>query len=448
MTNSLHPYQRQAMGFLRNHDRAGLFMDMGLGKTATVLRALEQRHIPVLVVAPKRVAENVWHTEADEWRPGLRVARAVGNPRQRAAALQDLDAHVVVISRDNVADALPYMGRFNTLVLDELSSYKNRATQRWNTVKKLAADIPVCWGLTGTPAPNGLMDLWAQMFLLDAGAALYPTLTKFRTRFFYPEKTLPNGVVAKWALRPQAEEAIHEALKPTCISMSAETLLTDLPPMTVNHVAVPLPPKALSLYATMAKELVVEYRGKPITAANAAAMTGKLAQITAGFLYPQDEMGERIPDAVEHIHEAKMDALAEIVDGTGSPVLVFYRFKAELEMLRKRFPQLATMDEADIVDRWNAGEVPLLAAHPASAGHGLNLQKGPGHTIVWTTLTYSLEQWQQANRRLARQGQKAPVVVHLLEAPDSVDGMMYDIVTGKATVQGGVMAFLDALARS
>lgn len=495
MTYALHQYQRDAVSFLRAHDRAGLFMEMGLGKTATVLSALKARHLPVLVVAPKRVAETVWPEEGAIWRPDLKVVRAIGTMKKRQEALEDRTADVIVIGRDNVADALPFARCFNTLVLDELSGFKNRKTNRWKAAARLAwanpklgvPEIPVVWGLTGTPSPNGLMDLWAEIFLLDGGDRLEDTLTKYRTRYFYPERVLPTGIVAKWGLREGSAPRIHAALETRCLSMSAEKLLKDLPAMTFNRVSVPLPPKAQRLYSAMANEFVVtilepvdklaklnaaavrnealreagvdlhtrinavaaEYyedgdKVKTFTAASAAVVYNKLAQITAGFLYQQDEHGERIPNAVERIHDAKLNALEEIVDGTGSPVLVFYRYQAEKDAILKRLKDQAhTLDEPDAVNRWNAGELPVVLAHPASAGHGLNLQKGPGHTAVWTTLPWSLEEWSQANRRLARQGQAAPVIVHTLEAPESVDGYVFDVLTGKASTERALMDHLE-----
>lgn len=437
----LHSYQRRAADFARQQDRSALLMEMGLGKTATTLTAMEQRHVPMLVVAPKRVVETVWHTEAKLWRPGLNVVRATGTPTQRKTALADTTAHVVVISRDNMSDAIPYMGRFNSLVLDELSSFKNPSTKRFKAAKTLAGDIPVVWGLTGTPAPNGLMDLWAQVYLLDGGARLGKTLIAYRNRYFYAADRLPNGIVTKWVARQGSFEAITSKLSDITLAMRAQDYL-DLPPVTHNLVQVPMPADAMRLYRQMLETMVAQLDDEPVTAANGAARVGKLAQITAGFMYLQDELGQRIPGAVSRLHSAKVDAVEEIVEGTGSPVLVYYWFQEELAMLKERFPQAATIDDKDVVNRWNAGEVPLLLAHPASAGHGLNLQKGPGHTIVWTTCTWAAEVWAQANARLARQGQGAPVVVHVLQGAGTNDDVIYDVVTGKVTLEQGVLKIL------
>ncbi len=451
MTYTLHPYQRDAVAFLQANDRAGLFMEMGLGKTASVLSALKARHLPVLVVAPKRVAETVWHEEGAIWRPDLKVVRAIGTPKKRQEALEDRTADVIVIGRDNMAAALPFARFFNTLVLDELSGFKNRKTNRWKAAARLAwanpklgvPEIPVVWGLTGTPSPNGLMDLWAEIFLLDGGDRLEDTLTKYRTRYFYPERVLPTGIVAKWGLRGGSAPKIHQSLTDLCLSMNAERLLKDLPPMSFNRVQVPLPASVLRVYNDLREDMVAQVGGSVVTAASAAVVYNKLAQVTAGFLYLDDDADDPAR-YVQELHDAKLDALEEIVDGTGSPVLVFYRYQAEKDAILKRLKDQAhTLDEPDAVNRWNAGELPVVLAHPASAGHGLNLQKGPGHTAVWTTLPWSLEEWSQANRRLARQGQAAPVIVHTLEAPESVDGYVFDALAGKASTERALMDHLE-----
>lgn len=430
----LHGYQRRAVAHLHDNPRAGLFMAMGLGKTASVLQALTPDHLPVLVVGPKRVAEHVWPVEVPKWRPDLSVAVASGTPAKRAAALAS-GSDIVAIGRDNIKDVKP--GQFKTVVLDELSGYKNRGSQRWKMARKITEAAAYVWGLTGTPAPNGMMDLWAQAFLLDRGSALETTLTKYRARYFSPGNRLPNGIVTEWRLVNGAQRQIEERLAPTCLSMRAVDHL-DLPPVTINRVAVPLPPAADRAYAAMAQDLVVQIEDNTHTADNAAVLTGKLSQITAGFLY-----GEEGEDTTE-IHTEKVSAASEIIDGTGSPVLVFYRFQWEKKALLQAIPGARTVDEKGVIEQWNRGEVPVLLAHPASAGHGLNLQTG-GHTIVWTSLPdWNLELWEQANARLARQGQTHPVVIHVLLSPDTVDEAMLARLQGKATLQEAVMMALRA----
>lgn len=428
----LHDYQRQAVAHLHANPRAGLFLEMGLGKTATTLQALTPDHLPVLVIAPKRVAENVWPTEVPKWREDLSVAVAAGTPAKRAAALAS-GADIVAIGRDNIKDVKP--GQFRTVVLDELSSFKNRGSARWKTARKITEAAAYVWGLTGTPAPNGMMDLWAQAFLLDRGEALETTLTKYRSRYFDAGRRLPNGVTIDWRLKPGARERIEDRLAPTCLSMRSVDHL-DLPPVTINQVMVPMDSTTGKAYARMAQDLVVQIEDSTHTADNAAVLTGKLSQITAGFLY-----GEEGEDTTL-LHTNKVSAAAEIVEGTGSPVLVFYRFRWEKAALLAALPDARTVDDKGAIEAWNRGQVPVLLAHPASAGHGLNLQEG-GHTIVWTSLPdWNLELWEQANARLARQGQTSPVVVHVLLSPDTVDTAMLARLQGKADLQQAVMMAL------
>ena len=454
----LHPYQDVAVSHLQRCPRGALFLDMGLGKTAVTLRSLTPAHLPALVVAPKRVTENVWEDEAKKWRPDLRIAIAAGNPRQRHHALTDM-ADIVVIGRDNLADVVPYAHKFRTFIMDESSSFKSRSTLRWKTAKKLTPDMQYIWALTGTPAPNDLIDLWAPMFLIDGGKRLGKTLTEYRSRYFYPGNQLPNGIITNWILREGAEAKIHALLEDICISMASEGRIK-IPDVTFNPVNVPLPPIAEKLYRTLRDTLVADLEligGEVHTAGSAAILSSKLSQICAGFLYVDN--ADIREGAYDIIHYEKVSAVQEIVEGTGSPVLVFYRFKAEREMITSRLEgRVHSMDEPDVVKRWNAGKIPVLLAHPASAGHGLNLQDG-GHTVVWSSLTWSLEEWLQGNKRVARQGQKHPVVIHLLlspepislsisshlkKAPKPVDGKIWASIEEKTAVQAALLAHLES----
>ena len=415
-----------------------------LGKTAITLTALTPDHLPALVTAPKRVTENVWAEENALWRPDLRIAIAAGTPANRARALRS-GADVVVIGRDNLHDALAHTDRFTTFALDELSGFKSRASRRWKSARTFLREskVPYVWGLTGTPSPNGLLDLWAQMFLLDGGERLGRTLGAYRSHYFTPGRQLSNGVITEWILREGADVRIHALLEDICLSMTSEGRV-DLPPVTFNDVVVPLTPQTRALYRTMKDDLVVNLDilgGQVHTAANAAILTSKLSQISAGMLYT-DEFESR---AYTVIHHEKTRAVQEIVEGTGSPVLVFYHFRAEREMLTAAMPDLVhSIDEPDAVARWNRGEIPVLLAHPQSAGHGLNLQKGPGHTIVWTTLPWSLEEWEQGNKRLLRQGQAHPVVIHTLMSPHTIDPLIRDALAGKTSVQDALLAHLES----
>lgn len=430
----LHAYQIRAVSHLWENPRGALFLEMGLGKTATTLCALTPDHLPALVVGPKRVAEHVWPKEVSIWRPDLSVAVAAGTPEQRKRALA-AGADITAIGVANLKDVQP---GWKTIIFDESSLYKSSQSARWRLASNLARYCRHVWLLTGTPAPNGLVDLWSQIYLIDQGARLghgkrFNTgIDAFRKRWFEY-----NEYERKYYPRKGAQNQIQEKIGDICLSMRAEDYL-ELPSITYNTVEVSLPSKAIRAYTSMQETLIAELDNEEtITAVNAAVLTGKLSQITAGFLYHEDK-------TYTPLHTEKVEAVKEIVDGTGSPVLVFYRFKAEREMLMAAMPDARDVKEDGVLDAWDRGEVPVMLAHPASAGHGLNLAKG-GHTIVWTTLSWSAEQWAQANARLHRQGQTKPVMVHLLEHPKSVDRQIYDVLCGKVSLQDAVMKSLDRL---
>lgn len=444
----LHDYQLVARDFLRGRDRAALFLDMGLGKTAASLAALEPRHLPALVVAPKRVAEHVWPHETALWRPDLTVALAAGSPAERAAEIAS-DADIVVVGRDNLRDIekVRRSTPFRTLILDELSGFKSRQSVRWKTAHRLTKQPAMkhVWGLTGTPTPNGLLDLWPQVALLDNGARLGKNITTYRSRYFTPGRQLASGVITEWVIREGADAKIRSLVSDICLAMSTEGRI-NLPSVTYNSVSVTLPPPVERAYKEMQNQLVVDLKelfdGEVHTAKNAAVLTSKLSQIAAGFLYV-DEADIR-DSAFTHLHNEKINAVREIVDASlGSPVLVFYRFTRELDMLRAAFPEASYVNEPDAVERWNAGEIPVLLAHPASAGHGLNLQYG-GHTAVWTSLPWSLEEWEQSNKRLARQGQAHPVVIHTVDADGTVDSLIRKSLQSKTRVQDALLEFLES----
>lgn len=436
----LHDYQKVAVEHLRTHPRAGLFLDMGLGKTAVACTALEPRHLPALVVAPKRVAEEVWPEELQKWRPDLSYTLAAGTKAQRLSALQSADEDVCIVSRDNLGD-VP-LGRFRTVIMDESSSFKNRGTQRWKTMSRIVKYAEYRWALTGTPSPNGLMDLWAQIFLLDDGQRLGKTLTGFRERYYTPGRQLRSGVITEWIPKPETEDAIHRLLEDICLSMSTDGRVK-LPPVTINEVKVPLPDNVMKLYRKMRDNLVVDLGiigGEIHSATNAAVLTAKLSQLTAGFMYVDD--ADLRDWKTSQIHSRKVEAVQEIIEGTGSPVLVFYRFRAERDALKAAIPLARDATERGIMAEWNQGKVPVMLAHPASAGHGLNLQHG-GHTAVWTSASWSLEEDMQANKRLARQGQKHPVVIHYLVCPGTVDTSIIARVRDKQSVQDALLAHLE-----
>ena len=451
MSPPLHDYQIVARDFLRANPRAALFLDMGLGKTCAVLSALTDEHLPVLVSAPKRVAEEVWPAEVALWRPDLKiqvVGTKDGNAEARAEILATTMADIVVMGRDLFHETVKSAGRYRTLVIDEISGYKSKGSARWKTANILQKKIKNVWGLTGTPSPNGLLDIWAQVALLDQGQRLGKNFGAYKERYFFPQKLVWNPSIGRqipvdFTTKPGADVRIHAILADLCLSMQTEGRIK-LPEFTINRFNVPLDKKAVNAYRDMEADFVanLEILGTIHSAANAAVLTSKLSQITAGFLYNDDQ---DINPGHSWIHDAKIDALAEIVEATDSPLLVFYRYQAELQRIKARFPQATDVkNEKNVQDRWNAGEIPMLLAHPASAGHGLNLQKGPGHTMVWTTLPTSLEQWDQANKRLHRQGQKNAVVSHVLHTPGTVDVVDWARLVDKKSVQDALMDYLEA----
>lgn len=432
VTPPLFPYQKVAVAFLKGQPAAALMLDMGLGKTRCVLEALESRHLPALVVAPKRVTEHVWPAEVEKWRHDLTVSLAIGDPATRARALRTT-ADITVLSRDNLGDLNNLKGRgawpWHTLVLDELSGFKSQGT-RWKTMARHRwgrPHIENVWGLTGTPAPNGYLGLWSQIALLDKGERLGDRFTAYRDRYFYITGVTRDGVITGYDPFLESIPTIKGLLEDICLSMSADEYL-DLPDVTFNEIEVDMPPAAMKAYRKMERELAVDLAeifgdGATHTARNAAALTQKLTQITAGFMYPNDR--DIFPDEpASWLHKVKGDALQEIIDGVGEPLLVGYAYREELDVLRTRFPWASHIDDPGAIDDWNAGKVRMMLAHPASAGHGLNLQDG-GHHLVWTSLTWDLELWLQFIGRLHRTGQRWPVIVHVLLASGTIDRLQF-----------------------
>lgn len=394
------------------------------------------------MIAPKRVAENVWGPEQEAWRPDLSLTVAAGDPARRKRSLGQ-GADITVIGRDNANDALGAQ-EWRTVILDEISGYKSRQTLRWKTARKITADAKYVWGLTGTPAPNGLLDLWAQVYLLDKGARLGTGITKFRERYFTPGRQLSNGVITEWLLKPGADRRIHGLLEDIALSLNAEDLALSLPPVGHNDVTVPLPPKVKHLYRGMKDTLVGESEllgNVTVTAVNAAVLSSKLQQISSGVLFPDDAAVTGEP--AQRLHWEKVNAVKEIIEGTGSPVLVLYQFREERQMLLEELPGAVDDSIPDLQKRWNDGQIPVLVAHPGSVGHGLNLQYG-GHTIVWASHTWSSEEYQQVNKRMARPGQKHPVTIHHLFSPGTIDRPILKVVEGKISVEAALLEHLRA----
>ena len=404
-----------------------------------------------LVIAPKRVAEDTWSREQAKWEhlKHLKVVKVMGTKDKRLAALKE-QADIYIINRENVEWLVETLGtrwRFDAVVIDELSSFKSAKSKRWKALRKVIFGSRYVYGLTGTPASNGYLDLWPEMYLLDHGERLGKTLGAYRSTYFNPGAH-KGHVVFEWRLKPGARERIDARLSDICLSMSKEDWL-DLPERTYNTIPVQLDSKARKLYDQFKRDkilpLVREHEklavaqgmdyDTAVVGDMAAQVSGKLLQMANGAVYDDD--GE-----IFHIHDAKLDMLAEIADtSAGQPILVFYNYKHDLKRLQERFPDAVKMGGEDVISAWNRGEIPMLLCQPASAGHGLNLQDG-GHIIVWFGLTWSLELSQQANDRLHRMGQRSAVIVHHLVAEDTIDEKVMAALTAKDATQKGL---LDAL---
>lgn len=391
----------------------------------------------VLVIAPKRVAEDTWTREAAKWDhlQDLRVSPVLGTAAQRKAALE-AEADIYVIGRDNVQWLVECSGRhwpFDMVVIDELSSFKNPQAKRFRALRKVMPRTERVVGLTGTPSPNGLMDLWAEVYLLDQGERLERTITAYRALYFKPGAS--NGhVVYQWIPKRGSAKAIEDKLADLCISMSASDYL-QLPERIDNVIPVKLQPAELARYKELERDQILQLDDdRTVVALSAAAVMNKLLQMANGCVYTDD-------GAYAAIHGRKLEALQEIIDTTGEPVLVFYSFRHDLAAIEAAVPEARELKGPEDIEAWNRGEIPVLLAHPASVGYGLNLQDG-GHVIVWYGLTWSLELYQQANARLYRQGQDKPVIIHHLVAEGTVDEQVMKALQAKDTGQAALLAAL------
>jgi len=436
--HDLHAYQNKAVDFILSERRCMLALEMGLGKSVSTLTAISDMldgftANKVLVIAPLRVANSVWAQETRLWEHlrHLRVSVATGSNKARREALS-LDADIYVINRENVPWLVENYGRrwdFDVVVIDESSSFKNSQSKRFKALRKMLPNIDSVILLTGTPSPNGLLDLWAQMYLVDYGERLGRTLTNYKQRFFEADYW-----GRKFEPRKGSEEQIHALLTDKIIHMSAEDYL-DMPDRIDLSVRVALPSKVAEGYQDFERTMLAELDdGEEVEAATAAVLANKLMQYANGALYtdPNGNWSET--------HAAKLDALSEIVeDNEGETILVAYNYKSDLARLLKRFPQAKLLDKRqETIDAWNRGDIPMLLAHPASAGHGLNLQKG-GALCVWFGLNWSLELYQQFNARLHRQGQTRPVrVVHIL-AENTIDERVMGVLGNKDDTQKNLL---------
>lgn len=440
--DNLHEYQRKAVNFIIDKKRCQLWLDLGLGKSVTTLTAitdlLDSFSVNrVLVIAPLRVANSVWKQEARNWAHlnHLNVSVCTGSEKARMQALQS-QADVYVINRENVSwlcDLYQKRWPFDCVIIDEASSFKSASSQRFKSLKRILPQTTHLVMLTGTPSPNGLLDLWTQAYLVDFGAALGKTMTAYKQRFFESD-----FMGYKFSPREGANEKIHNLLASYTLSMKADDYL-DMPDYIPSVVAVPLDKKALSAYDDFESQLFLEIGDHDIEAQSAAVLANKLLQFANGAMYVDEHK-----NWVE-IHSAKIEALAELVeDNPNENLLVAYNYKSDLERLTAKFPDAVVLDKnPETIVKWNNGQIKMLLAHPASAGHGLNLQKG-GSVIVWFGLNWSLEYYQQFNGRLYRQGQTKPVRIIHLAAENTIDMRLLDAIQNKAVVQNDLMNALKA----
>lgn len=438
-----HNYQQFATDFILNQSICCLMLDMGLGKTVITLTALWQLALDsfdvsrVLVIAPKRVAEDTWPKELAKWEHliGLTSSLVLGSAAERKVALQK-KAFLYIINRENVAWLVKnHYWDFDMVVIDELSSFKSNKAERFKAMKKVRPMVTRIVGLTGTPAPNTLLDLWPQMYLMDMGQRLGRFIGGFRDRFFLPDKR-NREIIYSYKPREGAEDAIYALISDICISMKAADYL-DMPEWIDNRIEVSMSPKERKLYDDFQKDMVLSIGDEELDAVNAAALSNKLLQMANGAVYGEDK--KIIP-----IHDRKLDALEDLVEAAnGKPLLVAYWYKHDLQRIKARFKNARCIDTAKDIDDWNAGKIPLALIHPASAGHGLNLQDG-GCTIVWFGLTWSLELYQQLNARLWRQGQKHTVVIHHIVTKGTHDEDVMRALENKDTRQSALIEAVRA----
>lgn len=441
-----HTYQTRLKDFIIDHRYAFLTVDMGLGKTVTTLTAVRElmedylEAERVLVIAPKSVAENTWTSECAKWDhlAHLRVSVVMGTEAQRIKALTT-PADIYVINRDNVVWLTQHLGKhwdFDTVIIDESSSFKNPQARRFKALRKVRPQIRRMVLLTGTPSPNGHMDLWAQMWLVDMGQRLGRTIGSYRTKYFRPGRS--NGhVVYDWIIRPGAHEEISALMSDVTVSLKAEEWIR-VPDFTEADVRIALSPAESKAYRDFERDQLMSLDGADIEALTAAALTNKLLQFTGGAMYDTEHEWHAVS-------EAKLRALEDIMEAAGDePVLVFYQYKHELARLQERFKGLHPVTfsgEPETLRAWNNREIRMLLCQPASVQYGLNMQDG-GHIIVWYTPTWNLEQYQQANARLHRQGQKAPVVCYRLICEGTIDNRVVEAVSVKEGAQEILLAMI------
>ena len=442
-----HNYQQYCIDRIINDKAIGLFLDMGLGKTAITLSAIKKlkyeywRSAKVLVIAPKKVAESTWSKEAAKWKElcSLRFSFVLGSAEKRLKALKT-PADIYMINRENVMWLVDYYRNawpFDTVIIDESSSFKNHQAKRFKALKAVRSHIDRIVLLTGTPTSRGLMDLWAQIYLLDCGKRLGRNITAYREAFFVPDKR-NRTTIFSYAPKEGAEETIYNAISDICVSMKAEDYL-ELPELVYNDIPVKLDTAAQKAYDRLERDTLLPVDDKVITAGSAAVLRGKLLQLCNGAVYDEDKN-------VMQIHDCKIEALLETVEQlNGQHAIICYNFQHDktrlLEALKATHLTVKVYEGKAEEDAWNAGDIDLLLVQPASCGYGLNLQEG-GHHIIWFGLTDSLELYQQTNKRLHRQGQPYPVIVHHLLVQGGTDEDVIKSLGGKADVQDSLLEAL------
>ena len=442
--DNLHEYQKYSIEFIKKNPISAIFLDCGLGKTVITLTAIKDLILDsfevkkVLVICPLRVA-TVWNDELHNWShlDGLKISTAIGSQSERLEALKQ-KADIYIINRENVEWLVNKSGSkfdFDMLVIDELSSFKSYQAKRFKSLLKVRPEATRIVGLTGTPTSNGLMDLWAEYRILDFGKRLGRFITHYREQYFIPDKRNAN-VVFSYKLIPGAKEAIYKKISDVTISMKAVDYL-DMPSKVINQVKVQLSDEEMSVYQEMKDDMVASLDDDfEIDAFNAAALSNKLLQMANGAVYDENK-------EVHYIHDRKLDALEDLIEqANGKPVLIAYWFKHDALRIKKRFEVREIKTEQDIID-WNLGLITVALIHPASAGHGLNLQKG-GSTLIHFGLTWSLELYEQCNARLWRQGQKDTVVIHHIIAKDTIDEAVMRALKSKEKTQTALINAVKA----
>lgn len=439
-----HDYQRYATDFIINHPESAVLLEMGLGKSIISLSAINELMLDyfdvsrTLVIAPLRVANSTWPDEIKKWDhlKHLNYSVVIGSEKERLDALKK-PAHIYLINRENVDWLITKSGipwKFDMVVIDELSSFKSYQAKRFKSLLKVRPKLKRIVGLTGTPSSNGLMDLWAEFRLLDMGERLGRYITYYRQNFFVPDKR-NQQMIFSYKPKDGAEKKIYSLISDITISMKSKDFLK-MPECIMNEVIVTLSDKEQKLYDSLKQDMVLSLEENEIDAINAAALSNKLLQMSNGAVYNDDK--ESL-----HIHDRKLDALEDLIEGAnGKPVLVAYWFKYDLEKIKDRFDVREIKSAKDISD-WNEGKIPVALIHPASAGHGLNLQAG-GSTLIWFGLTWSLELYQQTNARLYRQGQDSTVVIHHILTKGTIDEDVMKALKAKEKIQDALIDSVKA----